>query len=244
LFSDTFANGQLDPAWAIVQRHGEYQQQETECNTAGQVSVVPNLLTITTAAIPTSCGDFNLDGSVRTAPQVWPYATGDIQWRSVNFTYGTVTVRAKLPPHSSNTWPAIWLLTSKCQATNLVTATVNINGCPQLETAAYTEIDATECFGGNWCQLALSQPGEFPKCDYHPETDANWHVFSMTWTPTSITTSIDGTSTGCSFTSAAGYAIPSTPMFLIIQTQTGGIGGTPANLPATFQVSSVLVTQP
>jgi hypothetical protein len=56
---------------------------------------------------------------------------------------------------------------------------------------------------------------------------------------------MDGQPTGCSFSAAEGYIIPSTPMFLLIQTQTGGTGSTPnnSNLPATLQVSSVMVAQ-
>jgi hypothetical protein len=34
------------------------------------------------------------------------------------------------------------------------------------------------------------------------------------------------------------------PLFLIIQTQTGGVGGTPSNLPTTLNVDYVKVTQP
>ena len=32
-------------------------------------------------------------------------------------------------------------------------------------------------------------------------------------------------------------------MFLIMQMQTGGLGGTPANLPTSLQVDSVVVTK-
>ncbi len=53
----------------------------------------------------------------------------------------------------------------------------------------------------------------------------------------------DDAPTGCNFTAAAGYTIPSHPMFLIMQTQTGGVSGTPANLPASLQVDSVVVTK-
>jgi hypothetical protein len=76
--------------------------------------------------------------------------------------------------------------------------------------------------------------------------DGNWHTFSLTWTPSGIAVSVDGTATGCGFTKANGYVIPSTPMFLIIQTQTGGVGGTTqdGNLPAHLDVSNVTVTQP
>jgi hypothetical protein len=76
--------------------------------------------------------------------------------------------------------------------------------------------------------------------------DNNWHTFALTWTPAAISMSVDGIPTGCSFTQSAGYVIPSTPMFVIIQTQTGGVGGTPndLNLPADLDVSNVTVTQP
>ena len=79
----------------------------------------------------------------------------------------------------------------------------------------------TECDTWNWCQLALAQPASFPVCGY--PVDNNWHTFALTWTPTAISMSVDGNPTGCSFTQAAGYVIPSTPMFLIIQTQTSDL---------------------
>ena len=244
VFSDDFSGTSLSPAWTVISRHGEYAQNETECNVPQQVSVANNMLDISTVRQDTRCGDFNLNGSVRHAPSVWPYATGDVQWSSFNFTYGTVTYRAKFPPQATGTWPAIWLLGSNCQATNPMTADVGYSTCPNLYTRGYAEIDMTECDTGNWCQLALAQPSGFPVCGY--PTDNSWHTFSLTWTRTAISMSVDGKSTGCSFTEADGYTIPSTPMFLIIQTQTGGVGGTPndATLPADLDVSSVTVTQP
>ena len=246
IFSDNFSGASLSSAWTVISRHGEYAQNETECNVPQQVSVANNMLDIATVAQASTCGDFNLDGSVRHAPAVWRYATGDVQWKSFNFTYGTVTYRAKFPPRDTVTWPAIWLLGSNCQATNPVTADVGYSACPPLETpgSGYTEIDMTECDTQNWCQLALAQPTAFPTCGY--PMDNNWHTFSFTWTPGAISISVDGKATGCSFTQADGYAIPSTPMFLIIQTQTGGVGGSPndANLPAHLDVSNVTVTQP
>ncbi|HEY7983237.1 MAG TPA: family 16 glycosylhydrolase, partial [Ktedonobacterales bacterium] len=197
-----------------------------------------------TTAQPATCGDFNLDGSVRHQPSVWPYTTGDVQWTNFSFTYGTVSYRAKFPSSDTSTWPAIWLLGSNCQATNIVTADVGYDTCPFLGAPGYVEIDMTECYGISWCQLALDQPNGFPTCQY--PVDGNWHTYSMNWTPSAISVSVDGVPTGCSYTAANGYVIPQTPMFLLIQTQTGGSGGTPNNntLPATLQVSNVTVTQP
>lgn len=244
IFADSFPGASLNSAWQVISRHGEYAQDETECNTPGQVSVAGGVMTISTIAQATVCGDFNLDGSVRHQPASWPYNTGDIQWKTFNFTYGTVSVRAKFPPKSTSTWPAIWLLGANCQATNIMTADVGYSTCPNIETSSYEEIDNTECFANTWCQLAMSQPGSWASCTYHTPVDSNWHTYSMVWSKTGVAAYVDGESTGCDFTSAAGYKIPSQPMFLIIQTQTGGVGGTPANLPTTFQVSNVTVTQP
>jgi hypothetical protein len=76
--------------------------------------------------------------------------------------------------------------------------------------------------------------------------DSDWHTFTFRWTANAISLSIDGRTTACGFSAADGYIIPSTPMFLLIQTQTGGIGGTPndSNLPAMLQVLNVTVSQP
>lgn len=244
IFSDSFSGNSLGSAWTIVNRHGEYAQDETECNVPGAVRVANNVLTISTAAQSATCGDFNLDGSVRHSPASWPYTTGDVQWTSLAFTYGTITYRAKFPSQDSGTWPAIWLLGSNCQATNIVTADTGYSACPAIHSPGYVEIDMTECDTNNWCQLALAQPSSFPTCGY--TLDSNWHTFTVRWTPTAISVSVDGQPTGCSYSASDGYLIPSTPMFLLIQTQTGGVGGTPddSNLPAILQVSSVTVSQP
>jgi len=247
IYSDDFSGSSLNSSWTVIDRHGEYAQGETECNVPGAVSVAAHILTITTTAQESYCGDYNTDGSVLDAPSWWPYTTGDVQWSTFNFTYGTVTYRAKYPAQSTSLWPAVWFLGSNCQNTNPHTAETGYQTCPPIEQRGsdYREIDTTECYtGGDWCQLALAQPSSFPVCVY--PVDTNWHTYTFTWTSTSISMNIDGQPTGCSFSSSQGYIIPSKPMFMLVQTQTGGSGGTPNNaeLPATFQVSDITVTQP
>lgn len=250
VFFDDFAGTALAPVWTTIARHGEYAQDETECNLAQQVSVADGLLSITTAAAPTACGDFNLDGTPRHAPSPWPYSTGDVQWNSLRFTYGTVTVRARFPARGTGLWPAIWLLGSNCQNTNVFTADVGYDSCPPLDSSAYAEVDMVECDLMNWCQLALANlanPGSggrhFPTCGFALDTD--FHLFTLTWTASAVTLSLDGRPTGCQYASPV-WTIPSTPMFLIAQTQTGGVGGRPddALLPARLQIDFIKVTQP
>ena len=246
IFFDDFTGSSLGTAWTVISRHGEYAQNENECNVPQQVSVANSLLSIVTAVGPFTCGDFNIDGTVRHAPASWPYITGDLQWRSLNFKYGTVTVRAKFPSRATGLWPAIWLLGSNCQNTNPFTADIGYSSCPDFGSA-YSEIDMVECDLNNWCQLAMWTGGNFPTCGFNIDPlDSNWHVFSLTWTAAAVTETIDGIDGGCTYTVTGTVSIPSSPMFLLIQTQTGGVGGTPndALLPASLQIDFVKVTQP
>ena len=242
IFFDDFTGISLGPAWTAISRHGEYAQNETECNIPQQVSVADSLLTITAAVGPATCGDFNIDGSVRTPPSSWPYITGDIQWTSLNFTYGTVTIRGKMPAQSTSLWPAFWLLDSNCQNPNKFSGDTGFGGCPNLGQSGYTEIDMVECYGSGWCQFHLANPnfGIGNSCDATYVVDTNFHTFQTVWTPTSIKQYMDGVlETTCSQS-------PKNPMFLIMQIQTGGSGGTPNNalLPANLEVDFVKVTQP
>jgi beta-glucanase (GH16 family) len=246
IFYDDFTGTSLGPAWTVISRHGEYAQNETECNTPQQVAVANSLLTITAIAQQTTCGDFNPDGSVRDSPSSWPYATGDVQWAKLNFKYGTVTIRGKMPAFGTGLWPAFWLLGSNCQATNPFTGDTGVGTCPDPGAIGYTEVDFPECYGGtsgNWCQFHVANPsfGMGGGCDAAYSLDSNYHIFTYNWTASGITVSIDGTAI-----STCKTAMTYGPMFLIMQIQTGGAGGTPNNamLPAQMAVDYVKVTQP
>jgi len=241
IFFDSFSQPTLSSDWTVISRHGEYAQNETECNIPQQVTAGSGL-TITTAAQAWTCGDFNIDGSTRHNPSIWPYITGDIQWTNKSFTYGTVEVRAKFPSQGTGLWPAIWMLGSNCQVTNIYTADLGFSTCPLIGNKGYVEADMVECFGSGWCQFHVANPlfaiGNGCDADYLVDTD--WHTFDTVWTPTSIKQYMDGVlETTCTQSM-------NNPMFLIIQTQTGGSGGTPNNtdLPAQLMVDYVKVIQP
>ncbi len=257
VFYDDFTGTSLNPAWTVISRHGEYAQNETECNVPQMVSVANGLLTITTENTPNpdplnlgTCGDFNpptapgVQPTVLTSPTSWPFVTGAIQWTNLTFTYGTVEIRAQFPAKTTKLWPATWMLGSNCQLSNIYTATTGYtyttntgtHTCPDLGTSGYTEQDLTECFGSTWCQYNAFNPGT--TCQKSYSVDNNFHIFTTVWTPSTVTQSVDGVVvSSCNM-------VMSNPMFLIIQTQTGGVGGTPANLPATLNVDYVKVTQP
>ncbi len=239
VFFDNFPGTTLSSYWTVISRHGEYTQDETECNVPSMVAV-NNGLTITTEAQSASCGDYF------TAASSWPYITGDIQWTNLNFTYGSIEIEAKFPSVNTSLWPATWLLGTNCQYTNPLTGNtgVTINGhtCPDIGTGNYTEIDMTECYGGasGWCQFHVADPNFYTPCDGNYSVDTNFHTFTTVWNSSGITQYMDGTSR------ATCNQQLSLPMFLLIQTQTGGAGGTPNNslLPAELVVEYVKVTQP
>ena len=239
LFFDDFNGASLGSAWTVIQRRGPDSQFENECNTAGAVTVSGGNVTITTSATPATCGD------AVTAPTQLPYTSGDIQWASLNFTYGTVEVRAKFPPQTTKTWPAIWLLGANCQAANKVNGSEGelFQGCPPQGDAAYQEIDMVECDVRAWCHMVMEQGSEGWGAFCNFQVDANFHVFKLTWTATAISLTIDGAS-ACNYPNRQLKG----PMFLIIQTQTTTSAGPgpPDNtkLPTTFQIDYVKVTQP
>ena len=171
-----------------------------------------------------------------------------MQWTTFNFTYGTLEVRAQFPPQATGVWPAIWLLGQNCQLTNIYTADTDYDTCPAPGQSGYQEIDTVECIpGGPWCHFATYNGSLAAETDIcHFSVDTNWHVYTMVWTSGSLSLALDGQALpGCS---VGGNAVPSNPVFLIMQTQTasGGGFGPPNNalLPTTFNIDYVKVTQP
>ncbi len=240
-FYDDFVGTSIGSAWSPVERRGPPSQDENECNQVSAVSVSGGFLDITTSATPATCGD------AITTPTQLPYTSGDVQWTSLSFTYGTVEVRAKFPPETTGTWPAIWLLGANCQAANLINGSeaVAFDGCPPQGDPAYQEIDMIECDPRGWCHLVVAQgsDGWSSLCPF--SVDASWHVFTLTWSSSTVSMALDGNPTGCSFPNTSLHG----PMFLIMQTQTttaSGVAGLPddTQLPTTFQIDYVSVTQP
>ncbi len=99
------------------------------------------------------------------------------------FKYGRIEIRAKLPS-AQGTWPALWMLGA------------NIDdgaGWPQCG-----EIDIMEQFQDknkvkstlHW-KLADGNRGEYGQ-ETANTSSTDWHVYEMDWTPTSITTYLDG----------------------------------------------------
>ena len=73
------------------------------------------------------------------------------------------------------------------------------------------------------------------------DTSLNWHTYQLVWAPGRLTWKIDGATT-CTETAH----VPSTPMFLIINTAVGGAGGgtvAPSTLPQFTNVDYITVNR-
>lgn len=237
-------SGSISSQWTVISRHGEYGQSETECNIPSAISTGINGLVITTSASAYTCGDFNpntgaqCSGLGSPCPSSFPYSTGDVQWNTFNYKFGTLVWQSSYPASSTNLWPSHWMLATNCQNSNKYTGDTSLNGCPNFGATGYDEIDLIECYAGS-CNMNLYHNGTSQSCFIpSPNWDTASHTWMMIWTSSSITLKRDGTQI-CNFSAN----IPQQNMFLIMQIQTGGVGGTPTNaqLPASLTTNYVKV---
>ncbi len=252
IFDDTFKGSALSSAWRDVVGASPFNGEQ-ECYSSTNTSVGSDMLTETAAVGPVVPSCYCPPGSPSSA--ACPYTSGAVQWASLGFTYGTVTVRADLAD-GLGTWPAIWLLGTDCQ-TSITADVVGWIGsgadCPWPAQGA-NEIDIAEIqptpFGNpsvvNQAVHTTDAGGAKVNegCGYGsinacPSNASGWHTYTLTWAPGSLTWEIDGQQT-YSLT----QDVPSTPMFLIINTAVGGTGVTveDSTFPQTTDVSSVVVT--
>lgn len=201
--------------------HGRTGNGELQCFLPANVTEGGGYLT-ETVKVDSSCSGYS-------------YTSGAIQMRSYNFTYGTVNVRAKLAG-GTGPWPAIWLLGANCQPWRMY-----VNQC-QWPQPGSDEIDIAEVMNSNHTgvnQQIHSTLGS-PSC-WAPVADTTaWHIYTLIWRPGKLTFEVDGAVT-CTLT----QAVPSHPMFLIMNTSLGGTGGGTVNnatLPQTSVFDYVRIT--
>jgi beta-glucanase (GH16 family) len=237
IFDDEFSATTLSSAWTAV-AGGNASNRERECYSPENVSISGGSLH-ETAAVGSIPGCYCPPASSTECP----YTSGAIQWASLSFTYGTISVRAKFAG-GQGTWPAIWLLGADCQQQTW------IRSGPSCDWPApgSNEIDIAEILNSDDTQVNeqihtenSSGTRESPGCRATTsDASKRWHTYTLIWTPQSLTWEIDGHEM-CRKTSF----IPQTPMFLIINTAVGGIGAGPvknSTLPQTTDVDYVRVT--
>jgi len=224
-FSDDFNGGSLDvAAWTALNRAGDTAAGELQYYQPGNALVASGRLEVPADADPSEPG--------------FDFTSGMVQWPVFNFRYGTVEVRAKLTG-GSGPWPALRLLGSNCQQTN-ISLPGNSAPCDKPQagseeiviaevlnssaTAVHQQVRSGAAVAA--CQPLVSDGGQ------------NWHTYAVVWSPTSLEWKVDGTTT-CS----TAAAIPASPMFLVMSVAMGASGG-PVNqttLPQSMFVDYVRV---
>jgi Glycosyl hydrolases family 16 len=221
--------------WAVLYAHGDRSNNEPECFLPANVSESAGSLNELLKVESVTCPVDSINGGTGTLSS--NYASGAIQMRTFNFTYGTIKVRAKFTG-GTGPWPAIWLLGAECQSPNYLTTST----CDWPNTGSQ-EIDLAEILGSNLSSAneGIFLNGSSPDCRASTtNVSLSWHVYTLIWSANELLYRIDGVTT-CKFTST----IPSTPMFMIIDTAVGGAGGQIINstLPQTAKVDYVRVFQ-
>ena len=227
-FHDEFNGPMLSTGkWAPLDRTGDASNGEQQCYSPSHVSVGGGVLTLSTDA--STCPDGKL------------YTSGAVQMRSFSFTYGTIEFRSK-EAGGTGTWPAEWLLGTNCQRTNVASAD-NVSPCDWPNPGS-DEIDIAEIMGHDVTTVnqGIHSGGNNGGCRASTsDVSQNWHTYQLVWSPGSLVWKIDGAVT-CTQT----VGVPSTPMFMIINTAVGGSGGgpvDPSTLPQTHQVDYVRISK-
>jgi beta-glucanase (GH16 family) len=224
-FEDEFNGSSLDTTqWVKMNRPGDSSNSEVEYYLPTNVTE--------------SGGYLNILTKVDSSKPGYNYTSGMVQWNPFSFTYGTVEIRAKLAG-GKGPWPALWLLGHNCQTSNITSA--DNTGTCNWPNSGSDEIDITEVYGGSLTSVGQNlYSGSYSNHCSASTTDVsqNWHIYSLVWGPGSLVWKIDGATT-CTMTTG----VPITPMFLIMNTALGGVGGTINNstLPQTTQIDYVRV---
>jgi beta-glucanase (GH16 family) len=227
VFDDEFNATSLDTnAWVAVNRPGDTSNAEQQCYKPDNASVTGGNLVILTK-VDSSCAGYS-------------YTSAMVQWKSFNFLYGYVEVRAKLAG-GTGPWPAIWMLGWNCQQSNVT----DPNICPWPQPGS-DEVDIAEILGSNHNnvnrQIFSSNGNASCTPAFVSDVSQNWHTYGLTWSAGKVVWTVDGASS-CTIT---GASVPSNPMFLMINTAIGGFGGgtiNAATLPQSSFIDYVRVTQ-
>ena len=233
IFFDNFPAGAApSPYWVVLDRQGDYTNDELECYLPANVTQTSNGLVETAEVQKYTCGDST------NSPYSHNYTSGAVGWSTLNYTYGTFEAKAEMAG-GTGTWPAIWLLGYECENGWNQNAQSNPATCNWPATGS-NEIDIVEIkaadFTHPW-ENVIDPAGSWITCQPTvSNVTTNFHVYDFTWSSSALTWYIDGVQT-CKVTNSA--YIPSTPMFLIINVAVGGGGGgTPNN--STFPQSSTV----
>jgi len=244
LLFDDFDGTSIDTAkWTVVNRLSDQVNGELDCVLARNVSVRNGFLEGVSKYEDYTCGD-----SIE-APKLMHYTSWHIQQKTTPFLYGTIEARVRVPG-GTGLWPLVWMLGHEWQASQPYTANTPEHQWPN---GGWGEIDIVEFMGGqrreNNTVVHFNQPGGAWNSTLPYDANTRFMVYRLQWSASALIWSVDaedgqGFRTLRTITDPA--RIPNVPMYVILSTAIGGIGGgtpNPATFPQTYQADWVRVTQ-
>jgi len=243
-FFDDFAGASIDPLkWTVYNRLGDWGNSEINCIVPGDVAVSSGTLKITSKFEDHVCGDTII------APATKNYTSGQVAQATQPFLYGTVSVRAKIAG-GTGLWPCIWMLGYLWQPSQPYTANTPEHQWPR---QGWCEIDIAEFMNNARtsvnCQIhydptsdgsATVHPGSSQALPFDATT--RFMVYRFIWSAGSAIWQVDAED-GSGFrtlqTVTGSANVPNVPMYLVLHTAIGGIGGgtpNPATFPQTMEI--------
>jgi fibronectin type 3 domain-containing protein len=244
IFFDDFLGSSVDSTkWSVLNRLSDQVNGELDCVVPQNITVQGGILSGVSRHEDYTCGD-----SVE--PQkLMHYTSWHIQQKTTPFLYGTVEARVKVPG-GTGLWPLVWMLGFEWQASQPFTA--NTPG-HQWPNAGWGEIDIVEFLSNqrreNNTVVHFNQPGGSWNGTLPFDANTRFMVYRLQWSASALTWSVDaedgqGFRTLRTITDPA--RIPNVPMYVILSTAIGGVGGgspDPSTFPQTYQADWVRVTQ-
>jgi beta-glucanase (GH16 family) len=245
IFFDDFLGTSIDMTkWTVFDRLSDQANHEVNCLLPENVSVKDGLLEGVSKYEDHRCGD-SLE-----PPKTMHYTSWQIQQATEPFLYGRIEVRAKAPG-GVGTWPTIFLLGFEWQASQPYTA--NTPEHPQAPKAGWCEIDIAEFWLGGRRKVNTTvhynKPGGLHIQELSFDATTQFAVYRLEWTRGALIWSVnaeDGKGFRKLYSVRGWRHVPNVPMYLVINTAIGGLGGgdpDPGTFPQTFQVDYVRVTQ-
>lgn len=162
------------------------------------------------------------------------------------FKYGRIDVRAKVPKNQG-TWPAIWLLGKNVNEPGGYFASTygntNWPACGEIDMMEYGIFPSAP---ENFIQSTLHTPSSSGNSVNHggmlasSDITANYHIYSMNWSPNQITFLLDGVAyyTYNPYVKNASTWPFDKEQYLLLNIAMGGVAGT---IPSTFTDASMII---